>query len=242
MDRKKERCDIPNCANVVEVTPNTPMNFPTYVPTNTPTNVLTNVPTTLKTCDAGTDMFKCADGGGCVVKPNLCNGYNDCLDGSDECMCDDIVSCNINKEQFCVPRNLYCKGKALRYETCVPDKEASCKGVKPEQGSEDPLVSNEMMKCYKQYNTAMLGHLKMVNFRDYCDQECNQAYKHFCPSIMAAGWLGTPGRVRWACKSTTIDLKQVRNTKFLHLSFFCSSCSITNRPSVARIPPTLTGL
>ena len=69
-------------------------------------------------CNCGTDVFKCADGVGCIARANLCDGYTDCLDGSDECMCGDILECYIDQKKQCVPKELYCKGKHLTYSSC----------------------------------------------------------------------------------------------------------------------------
>ena len=77
-----------------------------------------------------TGVFWCADGSGCIAFANLCDGHRHCVDGSDECMCGDIVMCCPthsegagvvmcnNNNQYCVPRQHYCS-KRDDYKTCT---------------------------------------------------------------------------------------------------------------------------
>ena len=44
-------------------------------------------------CTCGKDIFKCADGRGCVTISQVCDSRPDCLDYSDECICLDYQQC-----------------------------------------------------------------------------------------------------------------------------------------------------
>ena len=75
---------------------------------------------------ADIDVFYCADGVGCIAHANLCDGAEDCRDGSDECMCDDFIHCQAHGHTYCVPRIQYCVNRDFIYSTCIPKIEVKC--------------------------------------------------------------------------------------------------------------------
>ena len=60
----------------------------------------------VKQTEIETDVFWCADGSGCISFSNLCDSFLDCVDGSDECMCNDAISCNA--VEYCITKRHYC--------------------------------------------------------------------------------------------------------------------------------------
>ena len=44
-------------------------------------------------CAKGLETFYCGDGSGCIAIGQVCDGVRDCLDGSDECVCNDYINC-----------------------------------------------------------------------------------------------------------------------------------------------------
>ena len=69
------------------------------------------------------DVFYCADGEGCIAFHNLCDGFKDCRDGSDECLCNDVVNCVNGGQDYCIPRSKYCKNgtdTSGMYTNCLP--------------------------------------------------------------------------------------------------------------------------
>ena len=58
------------------------------------------------------DVFYCSDGLGCVAMDQVCDGQPDCLDQSDECVCENYLNCQTNRVFS------RCKGGALRADKC----------------------------------------------------------------------------------------------------------------------------
>ena len=147
-------------------------------------------------CGCGEDVFSCADGVGCIAKDNLCNGFKDCKDGSDECMCENTVTCYIDEIKFCVPKELYCKGRLQTYMKCNPRAgEVNCGAFKADFMSE--LQNSPMFECIDNFYVKMRdqseaeglpvekAHGFDVNkeFEKFCTINCDSGYKHFCPLI-----------------------------------------------------------
>ena len=64
-------------------------------------------------CDAAAqDVFYCSDGRGCVAMNQVCDGQADCLDQSDECVCESYLRCETERVFS------GCKSEARRVERC----------------------------------------------------------------------------------------------------------------------------
>ena len=169
-------------------------------------------------CGCGEDVFICADGVGCIAKDNLCNGFKDCKDGSDECMCENTVTCYIDEIKFCVPKALYCKGRLLTYSKCKSRAgEVNCGGIKAD--IKWVLQTSPMMECIATYfqkmwnltkDLSLEGRFKKVYnnemFLNFCLFSCGSSYTQFCPSI----GIIMPGRSTYNC-----------GDKWLHVNKIC---------------------
>ena len=142
-------------------------------------------------CGCGEDVFKCADGNGCIARANLCDGYKDCLDGSDECMCDDIVMCVLDDAEYCVPREKFCRGRILMYQDCIPIQEVNCTGTKIDHNylGEVELQEKPLMKCLDSFYIT-IGRTHSL-FEQWCKDNCDKQVNHFCERIMIPN-LGSP--------------------------------------------------
>ena len=146
-------------------------------------------------CGCGEDVFVCADGVGCIAKKNLCNGFKDCIDGSDECMCENTVTCYIDEIKFCVPKDLYCKYRLLTYDKCKSRAgEVNCGGIKAD--IEFVPQNSQMKKCTDSYFEKMwiltkdLLYEEIYNkvfnnqtFINFCLKSCESGFTNFCRSI-----------------------------------------------------------
>ena len=153
-------------------------------------------------CGCGKDVFICADGVGCIAKDNLCNGFKDCKDGSDECMCDNTVTCYIDEIMFCVPKDMYCKDRLRTYSKCKSRAgEVNCGGIKadiqfvPQNSPMKECINRYFIKMwdltddllYEEVDSIVFNNQTFLNF---CLKSCGSGYAHFCPSIdvtMAGG-------------------------------------------------------
>ena len=140
-------------------------------------------------CDCGDDVFKCADGVGCITRKNLCNGFKDCGDGSDECMCEGVVTCYVEELKYCVPKDMYCQGKLLQYRECKACPKVDCAGIVPDQFFFGENNLNPYVLCLREYNLAMRGLNRTEGmiynnqqFLTWCSKNCG-GYIHFCGSI-----------------------------------------------------------
>ncbi|XP_013382738.1 scavenger receptor cysteine-rich type 1 protein M130-like [Lingula anatina] len=93
------------------------------------------------------DQFAC-DNGRCVHKSYICNGNDNCGDGSDERMCGDCPSgyFRCSKDDMCLPRRLYCDQ--------IPD----CGGSRSEM-PEDEMNCGTIVQLTAPTNTSRFGHV-----------------------------------------------------------------------------------
>ena len=146
-------------------------------------------------CGCGKDVFICADGVGCIAKDNLCNGFKDCKDGSDECMCENTVTCYIDEIKFCVLKELYCKNRLLTYSKCKSSAGAQINCGEIKADIELAPHTGPMRECIDRYFIKMWDlaaddvHWENFNifsnheFLQFCTLNCNSGYKLFCPLI-----------------------------------------------------------
>ena len=138
---------------------------------------------------ADIDVFYCADGVGCIARANLCDGTEDCRDGSDECMCDDVIHCQAHGHTYCVPRIKYCIHRDLIYSTCLPETEVKCSV--PELSLKKTEKDHPMLQCTDNYwgtyfKKQQQGELvtdapfSFDGFEIFCKQHCDPGWVQFC--------------------------------------------------------------
>ena len=107
-------------------------------------------------CENST-VFNCADGNGCVMLGNVCNGKYDCSDGSDECLCENSVKCqyhgaDYSTQQICIVPDRLC--------TVPPSnlQDMNCEGLGNVtqflESCETSTVKDAVDKCFSQFHSS----------------------------------------------------------------------------------------
>ena len=133
---------------------------------------------------ADIDVFYCADGVGCIAHANLCDGREDCRDGSDECMCDDVIQCTVHDHTYCVPRIKYCIHREKIYSNCVPKtRQVDCSGQLNLEKTKNG--NNPMLQCATDFfdtrnKITTTTFTNFDGFEQFCLQNCDPAWIQFC--------------------------------------------------------------
>ena len=168
-------------------------------------------------CGCQRDVFNCADGIGCIGMENLCDGYKDCRDGSDECMCENIVSCTVGEWAMCVPKERYCIDQLL-YQNCFAKEKVNCSGiVLPWIAIQEKYVGLRnkhhiiLLQCWNQYFYAMQENdtsydltFQERHFEGWCLDNCPTMYRQFCKGMGRGLVIGSPGMKVFFCEAETI--------------------------------------
>ena len=128
-------------------------------------------------CGCKEDAFRCVDGLGCIAMKNLCDGDKDCRDGSDECMCDDVVTCHDGLEKFCVPKEKYHTSGNL-YLNCTGTKELNSN----ETGTLSTI--NQLQVCIDNFLALeTINTMTTEALIAWCRSNCNSSYLHYCENL-----------------------------------------------------------
>ena len=137
---------------------------------------------------ADIDVFYCADGVGCIAHANVCDGREDCRDGSDECMCDDVIQCTVQNHTYCVPRTKYCNERYFNYPQCtVKHDPVECLD---QQFSRNMNMNNKTLssvdQCQYDYENLeiMVNIDNFSSFKIFCLQHCDRELDFFCNITM----------------------------------------------------------
>ena len=102
-------------------------------------------------CGCHGDVFYCSDGNGCVVMEQVCDGHADCLDQSDECVCESYLRCETDRV---FPM---CKRAEERSEKCAGAQVVTTTNT-------DTQNSQSLLQCFNQFKRSSLKwNIKNVN-------------------------------------------------------------------------------
>ena len=127
-------------------------------------------------CGCEEDSFRCADGLGCIALRNVCDGYKDCRDSSDECMCEDIVTCHNGVEQYCIPKDKYLATKTLH---------KYCEEPQGLDGTEKYSISvgNQIEECLSKLSKIYKWPVIPEEIVKWTSSNCNVSKTHFFDNI-----------------------------------------------------------
>ena len=118
-------------------------------------------------------VFYCSNGEGCVALNQVCDGQKDCLDGSDECVCDSYLNCENDR---C---NSVCRTAQQRALKCGFSSAAENKVKKATE-----VEISGLFQCMTNALTN-IGHFRFVPenaFQNICERQCKQLSNH-CSNI-----------------------------------------------------------
>ena len=105
-------------------------------------------------CGCHGDVFYCSDGNGCVVMEQVCDGHADCLDQSDECVCESYLRCETDRV----------------FPMCKRAEERAGKCAGAQLATTTTLTENSqsLLQCFNQFRRSSLKWNKknVDNIRD----------------------------------------------------------------------------
>ena len=122
-------------------------------------------------CGDSSEVFYCSDGSGCIALAQVCDGQADCLDASDECVCDSYLNCE--KER----NHAFCKQADRRSLNCGLDSYQKSKIREPNK------ILSGLFQCLSGELAAYKGHFRNSKMlEEVCKRECKQLSNH-CESV-----------------------------------------------------------
>ena len=126
------------------------------------------------------DVFYCIDNSGCIAFANVCDGVQNCRDGSDERMCSDVIQCTFKNQQYSSPRSVYCLKRDTAFTQCIPSDPIDCS-----QWPEALVKDSPFTQCLNEFfSNAVLRDeneaFSLEKFKVWCTTSCDPQWIHFC--------------------------------------------------------------
>ena len=125
----------------------------------------------------GSQVFYCSNGQGCIALEQVCDGQADCLDGSDECVCDSYLNCERDRN------HIFCR--------TAQQREIKCGFSSVEEKIAKKRKNDKILGIFQCMKAAFTGIGRNTNFsRDdyvgWCKNKCKQLSNH-CDNIHWSG-------------------------------------------------------
>lgn len=129
------------------------------------------------------DVFYCIDNSGCIAFVNVCDGVQNCRDGSDERMCSDVIQCMFKNQQYSSPRSVYCLKRDTAFTQCIPSDPIDCSPWPETLAKDSPLT-----QCLSEFfSNAVLRDenegFSLEKYKAWCKTSCDPQWIHFCTHL-----------------------------------------------------------
>ena len=167
-------------------------------------------------CAKGLETFYCGDSSGCIAIGQVCDGERDCLDGSDECVCDDYVNCvesfgegvciNSNK-RICLEKKKLVNTQKSQIDNCFPFIKSEYNALRKmcAHSHDVHLRQTFLDNCYRTC-PGYKNHCNRVNWPTVCARPIEGSSNTYFVPIMALGSTNS-----YKCDNTTEPIQYLNN-------------------------------